>query len=234
MKQENSQKTSPQNANRPVDSNLAADKSFDKMNEAGGSGIFSRLSNKFNDALQSGRGPGQPAEMAPTVPQRSVDDVALTRARSTKTQKMYIPDGVIIEGSLTGGTETEIHGKIEGNVTVEGLLFIGKTALITGNVRSDTCQIEGMVEGKVECSDSLFVAASGRLAADAVAGKQVRIAGRIEGNATTPGALRIEAGGTVNGDVKTRVFSMDEGATLNGRCVMRTPTQREGAAQEKN
>ena len=101
--------------------------------------------------------------------------------------------------------------------------------MITGNVRADICQVEGMVEGKVECSNSLIVATTGRLAADAIAGKQVRISGQIEGNATTPGSLRIEAGGIVNGDVRARVFSMDDGATLNGRCVMRAPSQREKA-----
>jgi len=228
MKQPHDPQTPSQNPNRNAAPGISADKSFEKMNEASSSGIFSRLSNKFNDALQSGRSPGQPAE-APPSPQRSVDDTALLRARSTKTQKMYVPDGVIIEGSLTGGSETEVHGRIEGNVTVDGVLFLGKTALITGNVRADTCQIEGMVEGKVECSSNLIVATTGRLAADAVAGKQVRISGQIDGNATTPGSLHIEAGGIVNGDVRARVFSMDDGATLNGHCVMRAPAQREKA-----
>lgn len=229
MKQENNPKTTSQNPSPKAGPSISDDKSFEKMSEAGGSGLFSRISNKFNDALQSGRGTAQSSESPLPMTQRTADDISLVRARSTKTQKMYVPDGVIIEGSLTGGSETEIHGRIEGNVTVDGLLFLGKTALITGNVRADTCQVEGLVEGKVECSNSLFVAASGRLAADAVAGKQVRITGKIEGNATTPGSLRIEAGGTVNGDVRARVFSMDDGAILNGRCVMRAPAQRDSA-----
>ncbi len=229
MKQENNSKTPSQNLGQKNGPSLADDKSFEQMSEAGSAGLFSRISNKFNDALQSGRGSGQSSETSIPMTQRTADEISLVRARSTKTQKMYVPDGVIIEGSLTGGSETEIHGRIEGNVTVDGLLFLGKTALITGNVRADTCQVEGLVEGKVECSNSLFVAASGRLAADAVAGKQVRITGKIEGNATTPGSLRIEAGGTVNGDVRARVFSMDDGAVLNGRCVMRAPAQRDAA-----
>ncbi|MCK5862995.1 MAG: polymer-forming cytoskeletal protein [Candidatus Hydrogenedentes bacterium] len=233
MKQEKDKATTHTNTNKSGDSNLGTDKDFRKMSEAGNSGIFSRISNKFNDALQSGRSSGQSQEIPPSMAKRSADDVALMRARSTKTQKMYIPNGVIIEGSLTGGSETEIHGRIEGNITVDGILFIGKTALITGNVRADACQVEGLIEGKVECSNNLFVAATGRLAANALAGKQIRIAGQIEGNATTPGTLRIEAGGIVNGDVKTRVFSMDDGATLNGCCVMRTPSQKEGSSPEK-
>ena len=229
MTQDNAPKPAPPETGKPAaNPKPSADrKSFEKLNEAGSSGLFSRLSNRFNDALQSGRGSGSPAASHSSLSKRSADDIALMRARSTKSQKMYIPDGVIIEGSLTGGSETEIYGRIEGNVTVDGILLLGKTALITGNVRADACELEGMVEGKMDCSASLVVAASGRLAADAVAGKEIRISGRIDGNATTPGVLRIEKGGVVNGDLKARVFSMSEGATLNGHCTMRAPAQRE-------
>jgi cytoskeletal protein CcmA (bactofilin family) len=211
---------------------LEVDADFDSLNQPQDSGFFSKLSNRFNDALQSSRGSSRTTATQPVLAQRSVDDIALVRARTTRAQKMFIPDGVIIEGSLTGGSETEIHGRIEGNVTVDGALFLGKTALVTGNVRAGACQLDGMVEGKIECSDSLLISNTGRLAADAVAGKLIRIAGHVEGNAATPGALRIESGGVVNGDIKARVFSMDEGAVLNGRCTMRAPSQQEGAPSQ--
>ncbi len=223
----------PNNSGRGNVSGPASDnKAFSKLNEAADTGLLSRLSNRFNDAIQSGRGSGHTSAAQPSLAKHTVDEVALLRARSTKTQKMYIPDGVIIEGSLTGGSETEINGRVEGNVTVDGFLLLGKSALISGNIRADSCQLEGMVEGKVECSDNLVIAATGRLSADAVAGKQIRIAGRIDGCATTPGVLRIETSGVVNGDIKARVFSMDEGATLDGRCTMRAPAQRENEQAE--
>lgn len=202
---------------------------YKALNEARSGGFLSRIGTRFNDAIQQNRGAGQnlsPVSTSPVMAQRSVDDVALMRARATRAQKMVIPEGVIIEGSLTGGSETEIHGRIEGNVTVEGALYLGKTALVTGNVRAGACQVEGMVEGKVECTDGLYLTAGGRLNADAMAGKQIRIAGRIQGNVTTPGNLRLESGAVVNGDIRARVLSMDEGAVLNGRCVMRAPSQR--------
>ena len=70
-------------------------------------------------------------------------------------------------------------------------------------------------------------------ASDAAAGKQVRVAGNVDGNVNTPGVLRIEAGGVVNGDVQAR-FSMSEGAELNGRCSMRTQGQQEKVAAPSN
>ncbi len=167
-----------------------------------------------------------PVTGTPATP-RPAEDISIARIRSNKAQKMYIPEGVVIEGSITGGSETEIHGRVEGNVSVDGTLLLGKNSLITGNVRAGSCQVEGTVKGGIECTDDLVVTATGRLASDAASGKQVRVAGKVDGNVNTPGVLRLESGGVVNGDVQARVFSMSEGAELNGRCSMRTQGQQD-------
>lgn len=186
------------------------------------SGLLSKLSGRFNTALQTNRGgSGMPVTSAPSAP-RPTEDISIARIRSNKAQKMYIPEGVVIEGSITGGSETEIYGRIEGNVSVDSTLLLGKSSLVNGNVRAGSCQVEGTVKGGIQCTDDLIVTTTGRLASDAAAGKQVRVAGNVDGNVNTPGTLRIEAGGVVNGDVQARVFSMSEGAELNGRCSMRT------------
>jgi len=193
------------------------------------SGLLSRLSGRFNTTLQNNRGGGSTSMpvSAPPLVQRPVEDISLARSRASKAQKMYIPEGVVIEGSISGGSETEIHGRVEGNVSVDATLFLGKNAVVTGTVRAGSCQVEGTVQGGIACTDDLIVTSTGRLASDAEAGKQVRVAGNVDGNVNTPGVLRIEAGGVVNGDVQARVFSMSEGAELNGRCSMRAPGQQE-------
>lgn len=191
------------------------------------SGFLSRISDRFNSALQNSRGGADLPAQRPVIAQRPVEEVSISRIRSNKTQKMYIPEGVVIKGAITGGSDTEIHGRVEGDVIVDAAIFLGKNALVTGSIRASSCQIEGMVKGCIECAEDLVLTANGRIASDASAGKQVRIAGSVEGNVTTPGILRIEAGGVVNGDVQARVFSMSEGAELNGRCTMRAPMQQE-------
>lgn len=189
-------------------------------------GLFSKISGRFNSAMQANRGGGGGMASQP-LPQRPTEEVSIARIRSSKGQKMYIPEGVVIAGSITGGLETEIHGRVEGNVSVDATLILGKNAVITGDVHAGSCQVDGTVKGVIKCTDDLVVAATGRLASDALAGKQIRVAGSIEGNVNTPGVLRIEAGGVVNGDVQARVFSMSEGAELNGRCSMRAQDQQE-------
>lgn len=204
-------------------------------------GLFSKIGNRFNTALQNSRSEeatqpaaGRPVPASAPAPasaaQASVrkpsEETASIRTKgNVASMKMYIPEGTVVQGSIKGKTETEIHGRIEGDVSVEAPLYLGKNAVITGNVHAASCQVDGKVEGSMNCTDELVLSAGSSLAADASAGKQVRISGKIEGNVTTPGTLRIEAGGVVNGDVQARVFSMSEGAVLNGRCTMRTAQQ---------
>lgn len=206
------------------------DADFEKMGNAGKKGLLGRFNSRFNDKLQTSRGQERQRDVVAetaAMPEAKADDLAMRRARNVSGQKMIIPEGVIIEGSLTSGSDTEIGGRIEGNITVEGRLHLGPSALISGNVRAASCKIEGLVEGKVECSEDLELGQSGRLNADVLAGKRINLAGQVYGNVTTPGVLRLAATSRVEGDIRTRSILMEEGAALNGQCVMRAPAQQQ-------
>lgn len=139
---------------------------------------------------------------------------------------MTIPEGAIIQGNVTGSMDTEISGRVEGDVTIEGLLSLGKTALITGNVRAGACRVDGLVEGKLECSEEVDLGQSGRVNGDVGAGKRINLAGQVYGNVITPGVLRLAQTCRVQGDVRARSLTMEEGATLDGSCIMRAPSQK--------
>ncbi|MCP4640130.1 MAG: polymer-forming cytoskeletal protein [bacterium] len=196
-----------------------------------GGSLFGRMNQTFQNVLQSSRGSGErtraPAEEGKGDPRVTADDLAIRRAKNVKPRRMIIPEGVIISGSMTSGSETEISGRIEGDVNVDGLLFLGPSALITGNVRATSCRIEGLVEGKMECSQELELGESGRLNADVLAGKRMVIAGQVFGNVTAGGSLRLVTTAKVSGDIRTRKIVVEEGAMFNGRCQMRPPAQRE-------
>jgi cytoskeletal protein CcmA (bactofilin family) len=148
---------------------------------------------------------------------------------------MIVPEGVIIEGNMTSGSETEISGRIEGDVTVDGRLYLGASALITGNVRATSCVIEGLVEGKVECSEDLELGRTGRLNADAMAGKEINLGGQVFGSISTGGVARLRTTARLTGNIRSRRIVIDEGAVFNGTCTMRTPSQRAeaGGAQKQ-
>lgn len=228
MAQDQSSDTNPTHLELDFDN----DAEFEKMGKAGKKGLFGRFNSRFNDKLETSRGQDRRrdavAETA-ALPDAKADDLAMRRARNVNAQKMIIPEGVLIEGNLSSGSDTDIGGRIEGNITVEGRLHLGPSALISGNVRAGSCKIDGLVEGKVECSEELDLGETGRLNADVLAGKRINLAGQVFGNVTTPGVLRLAATSRVEGDVRTRSILMEEGATMNGQCVMRAPAQRQAA-----
>ncbi len=220
------------NPPRQVNLNAEAKDKYDAMEQAGKRGLFGRWNARLNDAIQSGRGTERardPVAETAAQPDTTADDLAIRRARSVKPGRMVIPEGVIIEGSVSGGTDTEISGRVDGNVTVDGRLYLGASALVSGNVRAHSCKVEGLVEGKVECSELLELGETGRLNADVIAGKRINLAGQVYGNVNTPGLLHLAATGKVHGDIKVRNLIMEEGATLNGGCIMRAPAQKNNA-----
>lgn len=198
-----------------------------EMENAGKKGLFGRL----NTAIQQNRGPERTRDMVPmesAVPAASApaDDLSARRPRVATGGRMTIPEGAIIQGNVTGSMDTEISGRVEGDVTIEGLLSLGKTALITGNVRAGACRVDGLVEGKLECSEEVDLGQSGRVNGDVGAGKRINLAGQVYGNVITPGVLRLAQTCRVQGDVRARSLTMEEGATLDGSCIMRAPSQK--------
>lgn len=200
--------------------------------------IFGRWLHSIDDKLTTNRGPARvrsAAEEAGENPGVTADDLAIRRAKNVKPQRMVVPEGVIIEGNMTSGSETEISGRIEGDVTVDGRLYLGASALVTGNVRATSCSIEGLVEGKVECSEDLDLGRTGRLNADAMAGKEMNLGGQVFGNISTAGVARLRSTARLTGNIRSRRVVIDEGAVFNGTCTMRTPSQRAetGGAQKQ-
>lgn len=205
--------------------------SYEALQAAGqqSSGLLGRVGGRFQDALQTSRGGNRTPsarDEGGNNPNVSADDLALRRARNVSTQRMIIPEGVIIDGSLNSGSETDINGRIDGNVTVEGYLNLGPAALVSGNVRAQRCTVEGCVDGKMECSDEIILGRNGRLNADCIAGKQISVAGQIFGDIQCSGLLRIEASAQVTGNIMARKIIMEEGAMLNGTCAMRPAAER--------
>jgi len=188
--------------------------------------LLGRMNAAFQDALQSSRGDEGPRsfdEGPAAAPEATADDLAIRRAKKVPLSRMVVPEGVIISGSMTSGSETEISGRIEGDVNVEGRLLLGATALVTGNVRAVSCKVEGLVEGTVECANEIDVGRGGRLNAEAVAGKRVTVAGQVFGSVASGGLLRLLESGRIDGDIHVRRLVIEEGATFNGGCVMRPP-----------
>lgn len=217
------------NQSNPGDGN--APDTFEALKEATqeSGGLFGRMNKRLQEAINSGRGDNRQYNAraeAGDNPRVTSDDLALRRARNTKPRKMVIPDGVIIQGSLTSGSESEVAGRIEGDLFVDGDLMIAPSALVSGNVRTVRCRVEGLVDGRLECSDALDLGQSGRLNNDVVVGNQFVVAGQVFGNILCGGLLRLTPSAKVTGNVHCKRILIEEGAVLNGQFSMRTPAQK--------
>lgn len=203
---------------------------FEELNESSRKGILSKFNTAFQGALQTSRGGERMRDAvveSGEEPHVTADDLAIRRAKNVSTKRMIVPEGVIIQGSMSSGSETEISGRIEGDVSVDGRLLLGASALITGNVRASHCRVEGLVDGRMECSQDLTLGKTGRINGDVMAGKAVHLAGQVFGNASTPGTLHLTETGKLTGDVRARSINIEEGGVFNGNCAMRPPAERE-------
>lgn len=187
--------------------------------------ILGKFNAKFQDALQTSRGDDASGSgvRAPHVP--GSDDLAMRRAKSVRSQKMVVPEGVVIEGSFSSATETEISGRVDGDVTVDGRLALGPSGMVSGSIRVAVCKVEGQVDGKIECGQELELGPTGRLNHDAMAGKRMVVAGKVKGNITCGGQLLLVASANVTGNIRARSVVIEEGAVFNGTCSMSAPNQ---------
>lgn len=203
--------------------------SFGRSEKKKGS-LLGKFNSRFQDAVEQGRGEEnvrQTVTAATKESSASADDLAMRNAQTLTLQRMMVPEGVSIEGSINSTSETQIAGQINGDVTVEARLSLEPTAVITGKVKVTTCTVQGRIEGNLESTQDLVIGEKGRVNADTMAGKDITIAGQINGNVHCGGRVRLMNTAKVTGNIKARSVVVDEGAMFNGVCSMSKPAQQQ-------
>ena len=104
--------------------------------------------------------------------------------------------------------------------------IVGKGSIITGdlNVQS-SLRVDGTVKGNVQCADTVVLGKGGRIEGD-VRAKNILLAGDVVGNVLSEGKVLLEASSSVSGDVKAARLVVDDGAVFDGKCAMKTATNR--------
>lgn len=118
------------------------------------------------------------AKPASSAPPRAAD----AKASGGTTQ---ISAGTRIEGEISGSTEVVIEGNLEGRVSVESRVSVGKSGQVRGEIRARSIAVAGKVFGNIVGEDKVDIHASGKLEGD-VKAPRVSIAegayfkGRVE------------------------------------------------------
>jgi cytoskeletal protein CcmA (bactofilin family) len=99
--------------------------------------------------------------------------------------------------------------------------IIGKDTVITGELNiKGALRVDGVVKGKILCSDCVTVGATGQVEADIEANTAV-IAGKMMGNVNTSEKIELQAKCEMEGDIKTKSLVIEQGAVFCGACNMK-------------
>ncbi len=97
---------------------------------------------------------------------------------------------------------------------------VGPSVKIQGDLNSEgNIKIEGMVNGKVKTSQSVFIVPGAKITADVLAGNAV-IGGEILGNIKISGHLVLQGTAKISGDITCSVLRVEDGAQFSGKCTM--------------
>jgi cytoskeletal protein CcmA (bactofilin family) len=84
-----------------------------------------------------------------------------------------IAPGTRIKGEVSGSTEVQIEGEIEGNVRIDGLVVVGAGGSVLGLVHGRTVRVAGQVVGNVSGVERVEVNAAGSVEGDIAAPRVV-------------------------------------------------------------
>jgi len=75
--------------------------------------------------------------------------------------------GMRIEGALVSGNGIlRIEGDYQGEIRIDGELFLEKSGFINGNIGVTSAYVSGCIKGNVKCLDLLHITSSGKVNGD--------------------------------------------------------------------
>jgi len=97
---------------------------------------------------------------------------------------------------------------------------IGAGVRVEGNFNAfGDVIVKGTVSGALETQNDLHVEAGALIEADAKA-KNAYIAGEIKGGLIAEEKIKFSRSAKIEGDIQCKILSVEEGAVINGRCIM--------------
>ena len=75
----------------------------------------------------------------------------------------YVGSNTTIKGNFECREDFVVEGTVEGNLSSEGLIVLGKDAVVKGEVSAKKVAISGVVVGTVRCSERLEIYESAKI-----------------------------------------------------------------------
>ncbi len=89
------------------------------------------------------------------------------------TSKNVLGSDVEIKGSLKFAGELTFEGKLEGDVQTDGMLHLGDSAIVNGNINAQSVVVRGKINGNINAKEKIEIKAKTELFGDIRASKLV-------------------------------------------------------------
>jgi cytoskeletal protein CcmA (bactofilin family) len=90
----------------------------------------------------------------------------------TTTKNILGPD-VEIKGNLKFSGELTFEGKLDGEINTDGVLTLGDTAVIAGNINAQSVIVRGKINGNINAKEKIDIKSKAELFGDIRASKLV-------------------------------------------------------------
>jgi cytoskeletal protein CcmA (bactofilin family) len=112
----------------------------------------------------------------------------------------------------------EIRGRHNGPGT--DVTVVGKGARLDGNlVSAGSLQVDGQVKGSISAEGDVTLSSQSQVEAE-ISAQNVTVAGAFTGNIVAKNRAEVARGGTVHGNITSKVLVVAEGATFSGTSIM--------------
>ena len=80
-----------------------------------------------------------------------------------------ISERCVIEGTLTGETNLEIHGRLDGSCAVSGMIVVAQSGRLKGSTSGSDVLVQGEIDGNIEAHGKVELRATARVKGDITA-----------------------------------------------------------------
>lgn len=115
--------------------------------------------------------------------------------------------------------------KSDGSTGKQGDTVIGAAVKVEGNfVGEGNVIVEGQLQGTLKTKHNVMVGGGAVVKAN-VEANDLHLAGELHGNVKVSGKIVLTATAKLVGNIETSSLTVEEGATLNGKCTMSVGTK---------
>jgi len=98
--------------------------------------------------------------------------------------------------------------------------IIGSSVKVEGNFKGEgNVTVDGIVQGSLKTSHDLKIGPKAKIRAE-VEANNLFLAGEIRGNAKIKEKTQLTKTAKIFGNLETKILSVEEGAIINGKCLM--------------